>query len=54
MLLDFNNSAAELDRGIMHFEDANSLPTILISTLLLLGMISLLLWWSLQSAYPAA
>jgi hypothetical protein len=52
MWLDFNNSAEELDRGIMHFDGANSPTTITISTLLLLGTIGLLLWWSLQAAYP--
>jgi hypothetical protein len=54
MLLDFNSSADELDRGIMHFDGANNLWTMTLSTLLLLGTIGLLLWWSLQAAYPAA
>jgi hypothetical protein len=53
MLLDFSNNADELDRGIMHFDGANSPTTITISTLLLLGTIGLLIWWSLQAAYPA-
>jgi len=42
----------DLNRGIMKFPGADSPVLILLSSLLILGGISVLLWWSYQAAYP--
>ena len=49
---ELDSAGSELDRGIMHFEGATSLAAMTISSLLVLGAILLLLWWSIQAAYP--
>lgn len=41
----------DLNRGIMKFSDADSLPIVAISGLLILGAIAALIVWALQSAY---
>jgi hypothetical protein len=41
----------DLDRGIMKFKGADSLPAIVISGVLILGAIAFLIVWALQSAY---
>lgn len=41
----------DLDRGIMKFKGADSLPAVSISAVLILGAIALLILWALQSAY---
>ncbi|CCH66848.1 hypothetical protein RINTHH_6930 [Richelia intracellularis HH01] len=42
---------SDLNRGIMKFQGADSPTLVIISTLLLLGSISSLVIWALQSAY---
>ncbi len=42
---------SDLNRGIMKFKGADSPMAIAISSLLVLGAISFLLWWALQVAY---
>ncbi|MEB3829504.1 hypothetical protein [Phormidium sp. CCY1219] len=42
---------SDLNRGIMKFKGADSPLAIALSSVLILGGISFLLWWALQSAY---
>jgi hypothetical protein len=44
----------ELNRGIMKFSGADSLPTVVLSGLLILGAIAFLIVWALQSAYAVS
>lgn len=44
----------DLNRGIMKFKGADSLPSVAISGLLILGAITFLILWALQSAYALA
>jgi hypothetical protein len=41
----------DLNRGIMKFSGADNPVLILLSSLLILGGIGALLWWSYQAAY---
>lgn len=41
----------DLNRGIMKFSQADSTPVVMISGLLILGAITFLILWALQSAY---
>lgn len=41
----------DLNRGIMKFQAADSLPIVAISGVLILGAITFLIVWALQSAY---
>ncbi len=43
--------SSDFDRGIMKFKGADSPMAIAISSVLVLGSISLLVWWALGSAY---
>lgn len=42
---------SDLNRGIMKFDGADSPKLVTVSTVLLLGSISALIIWALQSAY---
>ena len=42
---------SDLNRGIMKFKGADSPKAVAISSVLLLGSISFLIYWALQSAY---
>lgn len=42
---------SDLDRGIMKFKGADSPTAIAVSAIAILGSISFLIWWALQSAY---
>jgi len=42
---------SDLNRGIMKFKGADSPKAVAISSFLLLGSISFLIYWALQSAY---
>jgi len=42
---------SDLNRGIMKFKGADSPIAVVISSIAVLGGISFLLWWALQSAY---
>lgn len=42
---------SDLDRGIMKFKGADSPVIVLISSVIILGAISFLIWWALQTAY---
>lgn len=42
---------SDLDRGIMKFKGADSPVVVAVSSLLILGSIGVLIWWSLQTAY---
>lgn len=42
---------SDLNRGIMKFDGADSPIAIVVSAVLVLGAISVLIWWALQSAY---
>lgn len=42
---------SDLDRGIMKFKGADNPKLIAVSAILILGSISFLIWWALQSAY---
>jgi hypothetical protein len=44
----------DLNRGIMKFSGADSLPIVALSGLLILGAIAGLILWALQSAYAIA
>ncbi|MCU0567533.1 MAG: hypothetical protein MUF49_13160 [Oculatellaceae cyanobacterium Prado106] len=39
------------NRGIMKFNEADSIPAVAISGILILGSIGFLIYWALQSAY---
>jgi hypothetical protein len=41
----------EQNRGIMKFKEADSMPAVAISGVLIIGSIALLIQWALQSAY---
>jgi hypothetical protein len=41
----------DLNRGIMKFRAADSLPIVALSGVLILGSIAFLIIWALQSAY---
>jgi hypothetical protein len=42
---------SDLNRGIMKFDGADSPKVVIISTVLLLGAIAVLIFWSLRVAY---
>ncbi|MBE9190345.1 hypothetical protein IQ230_08220 [Gloeocapsopsis crepidinum LEGE 06123] len=42
---------SDLDRGIMKFKGADSPKAVAISTMLILGSITVLILWALQVAY---
>lgn len=42
---------SDLNRGIMKFDNADSLTAIAVSSVLVLGSIALLIGWALRSAY---
>jgi hypothetical protein len=44
----------DLNRGIMKFSGADSLPIVALSGLLILGAIAFLIVWALQSAYAVS
>lgn len=41
----------DMNRGIMKFKGADSMPAVALSGLLILGAIAFLIVWALQSAY---
>ncbi|WNZ26012.1 hypothetical protein HJG54_26420 [Leptolyngbya sp. NK1-12] len=41
----------DLNRGIMEFKGADSLPVVALSGIVILGAIAFLIVWALQSAY---
>lgn len=41
----------DLNRGIMKFRGADSLPIVALSGVLILGAIAVLVLWAMQSAY---
>lgn len=43
--------ASDFDRGIMKFKGADSPRMIAISSVVILGAIGALVWWSLHAAY---
>ncbi len=43
--------SSDFDRGIMKFKGADTPVAILVSAVLVLGAISLLVFWALRSAY---
>jgi hypothetical protein len=43
--------ASDFDRGIMKFKGADSPRMIAVSSILVLGAIAALVWWSLHAAY---
>ncbi|MCM1985062.1 hypothetical protein [Lyngbya confervoides] len=43
--------ASDFDRGIMKFKGADRPVTVAVSSLLILGAIAALVWWSLHAAY---
>ena len=43
--------SSDLDRGIMKFKGADSPVVVAVSSLIILGSIAVLIWWSLQTAY---
>ncbi len=45
---------SDLNRGIMKFQGADSPTLVIISTMLLLGSITFLIIWALQSAYAVS
>ena len=53
LLADPGNAESEIDRGIMHFDGANGLTAMTVSSFLVLGVVLLLIWWSIQAAYPS-
>ncbi|EGJ30976.1 MULTISPECIES: hypothetical protein [Moorena] len=42
---------SDLNRGIMKFKGADSPKAVVISAILVLGSISVLIWWALHNAY---
>ena len=43
--------SSDFDRGIMKFKGADSPVMIAVSSIVILGGIAALVWWSLHSAY---
>jgi hypothetical protein len=43
--------SSDFDRGIMKFKGADNPLIITLSAIVILGSISILVWWSLHSAY---
>jgi hypothetical protein len=43
--------SSDFDRGIMKFKGADRPMAIAVSSVLILGSIAILVWWSLHSAY---
>lgn len=43
--------SSDFDRGIMKFKGADSPLLIAVSSVIILGSIAGLVWWSLQAAY---
>lgn len=41
----------DMNRGIMRFQGADSTPAVALSALLIIGAITVLILWALQSAY---
>ena len=43
----------DLNRGIMKFRGADTIPAVVISAFLVLGSIALLVVWAIGAAYPS-